>query len=240
MISRTRSFTVLGGIGLAAGLLTLLGLAGVGSQHEASPPEAVAEPVTGGDPRMATQPELRQVLLTADDLPAGFRPSPVPARPAVAATPVTECQTLFERLSALAAPATGAAVSHTGRTPGSSLRQAVTIYPAQLAAEAVGALRAATSRCSRFPASLDDGTAVTVEMAPYAQILPRDSFTVRLSVAGPRGTMSGYLAVGRVGQVVSVLRDLGPVGTVPAQEVTALLDRALDKLVPVGTQVVSR
>jgi hypothetical protein len=52
--------------------------------------------------------------------------------------------------------------------------------------------------------------------------------------------MSGYLAVGRVGQVVSVLRDLGPVGTVPAQEVTALLDRALDKLVPVGTQVVSR
>ena len=109
------------------------------------------------------------------------------------------------------------------------LRQAVTVLPTD-SPDAYAALRRSSDRCPRFTARLDDGTQVIVEMGRAVAV--DNSFTVQLSVTGPQGRMGGYLAVGRVGSMVSVIRQLGPEGAIPAEDMVAVLDRALVKLTP--------
>jgi hypothetical protein len=271
MIFRTRSMTVLGGFGLAGAVLTLLALAGVGGDRSPAPDGGPGD-VTGPDPAMAIQPQLREAMLDAADLAQEHASTAAPAPdrqppPSSLPVPVVACRDLFERLE----PPAGSAARETTTTEGTTTegtttegtttegttrrrgaprvrwRQAVSVYPETAAREgdraaaeeAYATVRRAGDRCRRFAAALEDGRPVTVEVVDASTTESarrgsgREGFTARLSVTGRGTRLGGYLAVGRVGRVLTVLRRLGPAGSVRGGEMAAVLRRALDKLTPV-------
>ncbi|GFJ92365.1 hypothetical protein Prum_060070 [Phytohabitans rumicis] len=81
----------------------------------------------------------------------------------------------------------------------------------------------------QFDARLEDGTAVRVQLREMAVGRVGDeAYAVRLTTSGNGVTRYGYLAAGRLGSVLSVLRELGPAAVGPEQ-VASTLDRALDR-----------
>lgn len=233
-MSRVRVGTVVAGVLVALGALVVLALGGVGADRNGHRTVGPLRPVDL--PRTATQPELERALLAKTELPPGFVPSP----PVSPATPpgvrlITECTELFEHLGG------DTGVTREARGPsGSTLTQSVRVVPTP--AESVQDARRLATHCRRFTAALDDGTRVVVEMAPAALLgspsAPPDQETVaiRLRVVSDQRTLEGYLTLGRMGRVVSVLRQLGPPGTITVTAVQDTLRRALDKLVPLVTR----
>lgn len=250
--ARVRVRTVTGGIGLAAVLV--LGMALLGGVGE--PTTRPDPPVPGhAGPRTAIQPQLKQALLTGDEVvrtavpttpgvPVAVAPSgSPPAPPADPTVPVrgglTElCRALLEDPAGLprlwgAHPPQEVSSRQTRHAGGAVLRQTLGVFEPAHAPEAYGRLREAATGCDRLPVTLSDGTPVTVLLRELATgpggraesaTAPDDAdgFAVAITVEGGRGTRTGWLALDRVGPVVSVLRQLAP-GAGPAGGVAAEL-----------------
>lgn len=226
-----RSRVILGGLTLGGLLAAVLVLAGVVHVRvtDGARPVADGSPSAPPGPRTATQPELRDALLAARDL-EGYRPTRAPRTPATERGDRAErCRALFERPWGVERATEHAVGEYAGRHDGSLLRQALALFDTAGAERAFGQLRTASRACPAFEARLDDGTAVRVRLREMA--VPEvgdDAYAVRVTARGERGTRHGYLAVGRVGPVLSVLRHLGP-DTVDADVVAATLARALER-----------
>ncbi|MFB6397505.1 hypothetical protein [Polymorphospora lycopeni] len=251
---RVRRTTVLAGVALGPVLAAVLVLTGVVGVPRSGPPAAApgAAPSTPDGPAIARQPELGTTLLDRTDLPAGFSPRPRPAStapgragpapagpgragPATSGPDRTErCRTLFERPWDLATEpedATESVTADHAHPTGALLRQASVRFAGDGAERAVGHLRTASGGCREFDARLDDGTAVTVRVGPLTLGRVADeTYGLVLTARGAHGEVGGYLAVGRVGPVLSVLRHLGPAGTVDPARASPTLGRAVDKL----------
>lgn len=227
-----RGRTLAGGLALAAMLLAGLTLVGSPVLDHPEPPPPHAGPLT------ATQPELREALLAEDDVldaPPTTAPAvpPAPTSTTTAAPPPAPspagdqlevlCRALFEdpaRLGGLlgAAAPTETSARYT-RPRGGALRQVLSSFEAPRAIEAYREVREVASGCQEFTAAMDDGTVVTVLLEELAagrrdsrrESLPIDeTYEMTMTVRTESGTRSGWLALDRVGPVVSVLRQLGP------------------------------
>lgn len=231
-----RSRVILGGLTLGGLLAAVLVLAGVVHVRVTDGPAADPTPSPRLGPLTATQPELREALLAAADLPEGYRATPAP-RTAAGRDRRERCRALFERPWDVArAPAADRAVGdYAGQRDGSLLRQALTLFGSDGAARAFGELRATSGSCPEFDARLDDGTAVRVQLREMTlRRVGDEAYAMHVTARGESGTRQGYLAVGRVGTVLSVLRHLGPAGTVDPADVADTLRRALDRVQPLG------
>lgn len=231
-----RSRVILGGLTLGGLLAAVLVLAGVVHVRVTDGQAADATPSPRLGPLTATQPELREALLAAADLPEGYRATSAP-RTAAGPDRRERCRALFERPWEVGRAGAGkrAVGDFAGRGDGTLLRQALTLFGPDGAQRAFGELRAASGACPEFDARLDDGTAVRVHLREMAlRRVGDEAYAVRVTARGERGTQQGYLAIGRVGAVLSVLRHLGPAGAVDAAEVADTLRRALDRAQPLG------
>jgi hypothetical protein len=162
------------------------------------------------------------------------------------------CRTLFEDPGRLASSIGGAGAAATSRPEnrrGSWLRHTLTVVDSGRAPQAYRHLHRVATGCHRFTAALEDGTAVTVVLrrlvsavggaagrpdrggSRRGDVVPDEAYTVQLTVTGRDGVHTGYLAVDRIGQVLSVLRHLGPDGA-PPPDPHATRRAALDKLLP--------
>ncbi|NUT33820.1 MAG: hypothetical protein HOV79_12190 [Hamadaea sp.] len=197
-------------------------------------------------PREAA-PSLRTALLDGPDLPASFTPSPTPQRVRPARR-TESCQRLVAAPDELLRwlvkqPASGPSpqpltARHVGADSG-VLDQAVMVFHRGGATAAVDAIRTTAKNCRAFTARLDDGTKAQVKLTStnVESLLIGDAYTVRMSLSTKAGVLSGYLAVARVGETVSVLRRTGPVTADPAgldHQIHDIVDKALDKLVGVA------
>lgn len=166
-------------------------------------------------------------------------PPPPPPPPVLPETGMLTglCRALFEDPAGLAAlwHAVPADVTsrHTVRPGGAILDQVLSVFDAAEAAAAYQRLRGSVSGCSRFEASLASGNPVTVLLQELTGLRPEttpadDSYTMVISFED--GGRAGWLAVDRVGPVVSVLRYIGP--TDADEDVTQTRLAALQKLQP--------
>lgn len=189
---------------------------------------------------------LRTALLEGQDLPASFAPRPI-AVPAVTparrpekcsrlvADPVTVLRWLQPKESG---PAVTSA-RHTGADHG-VLDQAVRVFERGEAATALATLRKTAQGCKAFTARLDDGTKAQVKVVGTTgdDLLIGDAYTVSMTLHTPSGPRDSYLAVGRVGDIVSVLRRTAPSGSDQAAldaQIKDLVGRAVGKIVDLGT-----
>jgi hypothetical protein len=245
------------GLMLAAVLLTL-NVMGVHIDDdllpEAAPPGPRGEPLTGN------QPELTRALISTADLAARLTPTPsAPAstptsaarRTEAAAPPPTpadvappdraeRCRTLFRapwELVPSGHEATDQAMSDSlinldpsGGTP--RLRQMLSLFADDGAAAAYETIRASVTDCRSFETTLEDGTVATVSLREL-EVGGDDAdgaYAVRIVARGEDSTLTGYLAVGRVGPMLSVLRTVGPEGSVDSEDAEPTLDLAIDKM----------
>jgi hypothetical protein len=245
---RMRVRTLIGGIALGGALLLVLAMMGGGVGDQPAERDRSAPDRRG--PLTALQPELQRALLTDDDLPGGSPAGSTPrkqaalgegtgarpADPAPEATALTDlCRVLFEDPSALGALWDEDRVLDDGEA---EVRQSLTVFEEERAPEAYQRLREAAPRCQRFQASLDDGSAVEVllrEMIGYADRSESgtvdDSYAMTITVQRAEGELTGWLALDRVGPVISVLRQLGP-SSGGVDELARVRQAALDKLAP--------
>jgi hypothetical protein len=243
---RMRVRTLIGGIALGGALLLVLAMMGGGAGDQAAERDRSAPDRRG--PLTALQPELQRALLTDDDLPGGGQDGSTPRKrpaieggtdarppaPAPEATTLTDlCRVLFEDPSALGALWDENRVLDDGEA---EVRQSLTVFEEERAPEAYQRLREAAPRCGRFQASLEDGSAVEVllrEMIGYADRSESgtvdDSYAMTITVHRAEGELTGWLALDRVGPVVSVLRQLGP-SSGELDELTPVRRAALEKL----------
>ncbi|WP_326552648.1 hypothetical protein [Micromonospora sp. NBC_01813] len=237
------SRSALGG-GLAAGLAvgTVIGVP-TGGPARPTPADPPARFVT-------SQPDLGEVLLSPAELPPGYRL--VGRDTALADAPSRaggdRCRHLFERPWAAAIDGRAAdgpvvadqvvadqVVAEYRATDGAAIRQSLTLLDSADA----DLLAAAPRSCGGFPATLDDGSAVTVRVHRGEQ-LPTGAgdvaWSLLLSVTDPTAAdappLSGYLAVARHGRLLATVRHLGPIGTVAPADATALLASAVGKVDP--------
>jgi hypothetical protein len=166
------------------------------------------------------------------------------------------------------APPEEVTARQTDRGGGAILHQVLGVFDPEQTPQAYARLRETASSCDRLPMTLSDGTPVTVllrELArrPAAGAGPgpgpraesatvpsgRDSYVVALIIESAEGVWTGWLALDRVGPVISVLRRLGPLTgagppagappvTVPpagAPPVTALPGTVPPQAIPSGT-----
>jgi hypothetical protein len=228
-----RSRVILGGLTLGGLLAAVLVLAGVVHVRVTDGRAADPTPSPRLGPLTATQPELSEALLAAADLPEGYRATSAP-RAAAGRDRRERCRGGVERPRG-GGGARGGPGDFAGQHDGTLLRQALTLFGPDGAQRAFGELRAASGACPEFDARLDDGTAVRVHLREMAlRRVGDEAYAVRVTARGENGTRDGYLAVGRVGAVLSVLRHLGPTGTVDPDEVADTLRRALDRAEPLG------
>lgn len=265
-----RARTITGGVALAAVLL--LGWALIGGVGD---PPARPERAAPGHPGRLTaiQPQLRQALLTGDEVsrvdppatPGGARAEPPAAAeppadpPAPAPTGLRElgelCRALLEDPTGVpalwgATPPQEVTSQQTRRRRGAELHQLLGVFDAGQAPAAYERLREAATGCHRLPVTLSDGTPVVAllrELAttpagaasrPESATVPAEQgYAVAITVEGERGARTGWLALDRVGPVISVLRQLGPLTrsatSLAGAELAPTRRAALGKLRPV-------
>jgi hypothetical protein len=191
-----------------------------------------------------TESRLRTALLEAEDLPASFSPRPVAVPVRTAARPSQRCaQLLADPVAVLRwlGPAEDQATTsarHVGADHG-VLDQAVRVFDRGEAATAMDTLRRTARKCQAFTARLDDGTRAQVKITStdLGDLLIGESYTVSMTLHTPLGQQEGYLAVGRVGDVVSVLRRTAPSGSDQGaldRQIKDLVGRAVGKIVDLG------
>ncbi|MDG4765094.1 hypothetical protein O7632_13455 [Solwaraspora sp. WMMD406] len=256
------SRSALGG-GLAAGLMvgTVIGVPTDGQVDPVAVTGAgritASESITGrpesttGRPESVTgQPDLGDVLLGPADLPAGYhlagrylgldRPAPGEA------TIPHRCRWLFERpwqIATADAPTDTrdqVVAHHVAADTGAVLRQSLTVLDPAEAAVAVEEIRTAADSCTGFPATLDDGSPVSVRAHRLDRVPDgtATSWSLLLSVTTPGAAaggpppQAGYLAVIGIGGVLATVRHLGPIGTVTPRDAAQVLTRAAAKVDP--------
>lgn len=216
-------------------------------------------PLTGNQPEL-TRALLSRADLGARFTPAPVPPStpaaaathrPEPAAPPVAApsapaTRAERCRTLFDapwRLIPAGHELTDQAMTDLGPSGGTGgsapappllprLRQTLSLFADDGAAAAYDAIRASVDDCRSFETTLEDGTLATIALheLEVASGGADGAYAVRITATGGDRTFTGYLAVGRVGQMLSVLRTVGPEGTVDSGDADLTLDLAVDKM----------
>lgn len=222
--------------GAAVLVIAILAVLGLRPNDPAATPTGPAE----------AAPSLRTALLDGPDLPASFSPSPTPQRVRPARR-TESCQRLVAAPDELLRwlmpqPAGPSPQPVTARHVGSDrgvLDQAVLVFSRGGATAAVDAIRKTAQNCRTFTARLDDGTKAQVKLTSTSveSLLIGDAYTVRMTLSTKAGAQSGYLAVARVGETVSVLRRTGPATADPADldhQIHDIVDKALDKLVGVA------
>jgi hypothetical protein len=199
---------------------------------------SVPAPVPSGP--AAAAPSLQTALLEAGDLPASFQPRPTPTT--VRAAKRTEhCQRLVadpgELLRSLLPGAVASPSPVTARHVGADqgvLDQAVQVFGRGQATAAIDSIRKTAKSCRTFTARLDDGTKAQVKLISTSMesLLIGDAYTVSMTLTTKSGQQTGYLAISRVGDTVSVLRRTGPAGGPRLDgQIRDLVDKALGKLV---------
>ena len=231
-----RGRTIAGGTALAGVLLLALSMLG-GISGTPPPPADSHSPGRVG-PLTALQPQLHHALLTDADLPplAGVTSPPGAAATASAAPPregrtppATDpaergrlgelCRHLFEDPASLPDWWEGAPQEATwqrsGHRDGGMLQQVLALFAEEQVRQSYAQLRETAGRCGQFTASLTDGTVVTVMLDELATDRREsagadETYTLRITAEDGQQTLVGWLALDRVGPVVSVLRRLGP------------------------------
>ncbi|MBB5872161.1 hypothetical protein F4553_005595 [Allocatelliglobosispora scoriae] len=237
-LDRARRRAIVTGAALGCvtvGVLTLLGVLGLR-------PHPRSDPHPG--PREAIQADLQTAQVAGPDLPLVLSPSAtLPSSPA----PRTEASNsrcralvadpaeLISLASASGRNADGDASTRHIAPDKSVLDQALRVLSSGDAAKTFDSLLATTKACRDFT-TVVDGARVRVRLdagKPGLPLLGR-SYTVRLTVSSATSTKTGYLAVGRVGSAISVLRRLGPTSAEQQldQQVAELLDQTLSKILP--------
>ncbi|GAB7047544.1 hypothetical protein [Catenuloplanes indicus] len=112
------------------------------------------------------------------------------------------------------------------------LRQTLSMFADDGAVAAYDAIRTSVADCRTFETTLEDGTPATISLRELevASGGADGAYAVRITAVGGDRTLTGYLAVGRVGQMLSVLRTVGPEGTVDSGDADLTLDLAVDKM----------
>ncbi|MEU7821106.1 hypothetical protein [Catellatospora sp. NPDC049133] len=253
-----RHRTIAGGIALGGLLIGALTLAGVlGATHRQQQAQAT-ETTRKTLPLTATQPELQAALLAEVDLPASYAPQQPSPSPKVRTPRPERCAALLgapdELIRTAAAtvatthpkarlqPTAQAVSGHRGPT---LITQVLSTFSGDGALGTLNELRRMGQRCRDFNAVLDDGTAVRVrvEDVPRDRLpadllkLEGDAYALRFTLTGKERTMTGYLALGRVGGLLSMLREMdsgerqGAVADLG--RFTGLLEQAAKKLLPI-------
>lgn len=151
-----------------------------------------------------------------------------------------ECRDLFERpwevATAGGRPIDRADAEHPTRR--GVLRQVLLRLPHSGAAEAaLERFRETAAGCQRFTACLgDDCAPVVVRVREVAVSAGDEAYALLVAAQAGQRTYRGYLAVGRVGSVVTVLRHLGRDSRVDADDVATVLRRSLTKVSPLGRE----
>ncbi|MEV1289296.1 hypothetical protein [Micromonospora sp. NPDC049679] len=259
-IRTPRGRTLLGGVLLGGAMVVALLLAGVVGVPVVAAERPLGRWSTPPPaPLTARQPELTGALLTSVDLPNGYvtrrpaDPSPTPrATPSPtgrSATPRPErgelepggrgpdCRELFERPWDVATPGARpidrAAIDLSEERRGALLRQAVSVFSGGGAKAAVTRLREFSGRCRQFDARLGDGTRVAVQTRELSiRKVGDDAYALLLTARSGQRTYTGFIAVGRVGPLVTVLRHVGPAGSVTSSDAAAMLRRSIEKAGP--------
>ncbi|MDI1459537.1 hypothetical protein QEZ54_01015 [Catellatospora sp. KI3] len=248
-----RHRTIAGGIALGGLLIAALIIAGVmGAQHT---PRTHAAPPRETDTITASQPELQAALLAPADLSPSYAPAPATRAPDVpraerCASLLGAPDELIRHTAATLAPHPKAVVRPSAqavsRQYGPTLiTQVLTTFSGNGAANTLDELRRVGQRCRAFDAVLEDGTAVRVRVddVPRDHLpadllkLEGDAFALRFTLTGTRKTMTGYLALGRVGRVLSVLREMESTqqhgAVADLAHFTEVLGQAARKLLPI-------
>jgi hypothetical protein len=218
--------------------------------------QAQATEVRKTTPITVSQPELQAALLDDVDLPASYAtqptasPRPKPPRAERCAALLGAPDELIRTAAATVAthpksrvePSAQAVSRHRGPT---LITQVLSTFTPDGAAGTLGELRRLGQRCRDFNAVLDDGTAVRVrvEDVPRDRLpeqllrLEGDAYAMRFTLTGAQKTMTGYLALGRVGGVLSMLREMDsgerPTAVADLGRFTGLLEQAAKKLLPI-------
>jgi hypothetical protein len=225
--------TLVSGTLLGVALLSALTLAGVLGARDTPRPAAAPSPVPETNTHFATQPQLQQALLRAEDLPTPYASA---SKATVhRTTPTTErCSRLLDP-SALVRDATSRVLSHPEATDQATaelagpapLTQLLTSFAGDGAVQTMQELRRMGNGCRDFHA--------TVEGAPVrvTSTVERDdatTYSLKLTLTGGDRTMAGYLTLGRVGQVLSVLKQVGPIEAISVIDPIKLVDLTLSRL----------
>lgn len=252
-----RHRTIAGGIALGGLLIGALTLAGVlGATHRQQQAQAT-ETSRKTLPLTATQPELQAALLAEVDLPASYAPQPPSPSPRVRTPRPERCAALLGAPDELIRTAAATVATHpkarlqptaqavSGHRGPTLITQVLSTFTGDGALGTLNELRRMGQRCRDFNAVLDDGTAVRVrvEDVPRDRLpadllkLEGDAYALRFTLTGKDRTMTGYLALGRVGGVLSMLRELesGERRDAVADlgRFTGLLEQAAKKLLPI-------
>jgi hypothetical protein len=226
--------TLASGSLLGVALLTALTLAGVlGASDTPRPAAAPPLPVKEVDTHFATQPELQQALLKAEDLPTPYASASKATVHRIA--PTTErCAGLLDPGSLLR-EATSRVLSHPEATDQAAselggpapLTQLLTTFAGDGALQTMQELRKIGNGCRDFSTTVD-GMPVRV-----TSTVVRDdatTYSLKLTLTGSGQTTAGYLTLGRVGQVLSVLKQVGPIEAISAIDPIKLADLTLSRL----------
>ncbi|MEU8079867.1 hypothetical protein AB0B31_31010 [Catellatospora citrea] len=251
-----RHRTIAGGIALGGLLIGALTLAGVlGATHRQQQAQATEARKTL--PITATQPELQAALLADVDLPASYAPQPPSPSPRVRTPRPERCAALLGAPDELIRTAAATVATHpkartqpsaqavSGHRGPTLITQVLSTFTGDGALGTLNELRRMGQRCRDFNAVLEDGTAVRVrvEDVPRDRLpadllkLEGDAYALRFTLTGKDRTMTGYLALGRVGGVLSMLREMdsgerqGAVADLG--RFTGLLEQAAKKLLPI-------
>jgi hypothetical protein len=147
------------------------------------------------------------------------------------------CREVFERPWDVATPGARPVDRAVGdlaeKRHGATLRQALTVFSRDGANGALARLRDLSGQCGQFDATLDDGTRVTVQTRelPIRKV-GDETYALLFTARGGQRTYSGFLAVGRLGPLLTVLRQVGPAGSVTSSDVAAMLRRSIEKAGP--------
>jgi hypothetical protein len=227
-----RRRTLVGGASL--GLVILVGgtLAGSLSAVTTRPPVPEAKLVKPIEPGTltASQPQLEQAVLRPADLPGGAYANSPTASPKATVRRLPEperCSLILDPGGLLrdthTAEATGQASSTLqGRTQVSQLL--TTFARSDGASATLQEIQRVTQRCKDFPAVLDDGTPVRVQVKTNP--VDANTYALHLTMTGGGRVTKGVLMLRRAGHVLSVLGELGNNGIAdPLKLVDVTLNR---------------
>ncbi|MDP9791790.1 hypothetical protein J2S43_000302 [Catenuloplanes nepalensis] len=245
---------------LLAAVLLALNVMGVHVDERPPPRAATTTrpgtPLTGNQPELTrallSRTDLGDRFTPAPTPPAPSRtpdatePAPEPSVPDAPVPRAERCRTLFDapwELVPTGHELTDQATTDlnpSGGTGGSApalpllprLRQTLSRFADDGAAAAYDAIRTSVADCRTFETTLEDGTLATVSLheLEVASGGADGAYAVRITAVGGDRVLTGYLAVGRVGQMLSVLRTVGPEGTVDSGDADPTLDLAVDKM----------
>jgi hypothetical protein len=229
--------TLASGAVLGIALLSALTVAGIMGARDTPRQVAAAppSPATDAGTRTVTQPALQQALLKPADLPSPYVTASKATVRRVAEQQPERCSALLDPASlvrqASAQVLTGAEATDQASTHldgAAQLTQLLTTFAGDGAEATLRELREVGKQCKSFDASLDDGTPVKVTAEPVHD--DASTYTLKLTFTGGGQVKAGYVTLGRVGRVISVLRELGTVEAVGGLDPVRLVDLTLSRL----------